>query len=259
MPSRTCRPSLLVAVLALSPFVACTGSVEQAGPAQPAAQGVNVAIAPGQVDVPPAAQVPFAAVVTGTANTSVTWGVQEPLGGTVTAAGLYTAPASAGTFHVTATSQADATKQGIATITVSAPPPPPPPVAVAVSPTSGSVDECRTLQLTATVTGTTNTAVTWNVQEGATGGTVAANGLYTAPNGPGTYHAVATSVADPTKSAVATLTVNEHVLSVAVTPATISVAPGGTAQFTATVTNTCGVFNATRVVAASSSGAVTVR
>jgi hypothetical protein len=242
----------IVAHLFAAAALACSGGDGKSSPT-PAAQAIQVVVSPDQAQVAPAGQMTFAAVVTGTANTSVTWAVQELQGGTVTATGLYTAPTAAGTFHVTATSQVDPTKQGQASVTVTAPPAP---VVVTVSPSSGSVDACRTLQLGATVTGTTNTAVTWSVQEGAAGGTVGANGLYTAPSGPGTYHAVATSVADPTKSSVATLTVSERVISVAVTPPSVSVAPGGTAQFTATVTNTCGAFTATRVVSASPTGVV---
>jgi len=225
----------------------CTGKVEPTAPQQPALpQGVAVVVAPGQVEVPPAGAVTFTATVTGTANTSVAWSVQEATGGTVDTKGLYTAPASGGTYHVTATSQADASKKATATVTVTAPAV----VAVAVSPVTGSVNACKTLQLTATVTGTANTAVTWSVQEGAAGGTVGSGGLYTAPSGPGTYHAVATSVADPTKSAVATITVNEVIVAVAVSPATVSLPPGGTAQLTATVTNSCGTYTATSTLTA---------
>ena len=43
--------------------------------------------------------------------------------------------------------------------------------------------------------------VTWSVQEGAAGGSVDASGRYTAPGTPGTFHVVATSVADASKSA----------------------------------------------------------
>ena len=50
-------------------------------------------------------------------------------------------------------------------------------------------------------------AVTWSVQEGAPGGSVTAAGVYTAPGTAGTYHLVATSQADATKSATATVTV----------------------------------------------------
>lgn len=77
---------------------------------------------------------------------------------------------------------------------------------VAISPTTDGMFVNQTCQFTATVTGTSNTAVTWSVQE-SNGGTVTA-GLYQAPGIPGTYHVVATSVADPTKSATAAVSVS---------------------------------------------------
>src|SRR5207248_1110404 len=80
---------------------------------------------------------------------------------------------------------------------------PPATVAVAISPTSASLQAGGTQQFTATVTGTTNTAVTWS----ATGGTISSSGLYTAPSTAGTYTVTATSVADSTKSASARVTV----------------------------------------------------
>lgn len=251
---RHTRRELLLASLLSTSLLACTGDAQPVSPAG-AAQAVNVAVTPSQVDVAPSATVAFAAVVTGTANTNVTWNVQEVDGGTVDAAGLYTAPGSAGTFHVVATSSADPTKQGAATVTVTAPPPPPPPppppgVAITIGPATGSVNACGTLQFTATVTGAADGTATWSVQEGVDGGTVSSSGLYTAPSGAGTYHVVATSAADPTKSAVAAVSVNEVILAVAVSPSTITLSPGGTAQFTATVTNTCGTFTATRTVVA---------
>ena len=46
----------------------------------------------------------FTATVTGTSNTTVTWSVQEGAsGGSITSGGVYTAPASSGTYHVVAT------------------------------------------------------------------------------------------------------------------------------------------------------------
>jgi outer membrane protein assembly factor BamB len=62
-----------------------------------------------------------------------------------------------------------------------------------ISPSSPAVKVGATQQFTATVTGLGNTAVTWSVQEGATGGTITAGGLYTAPITPGVYHVRATS------------------------------------------------------------------
>jgi hypothetical protein len=81
---------------------------------------------------------------------------------------------------------------------------PPPPVSVTVSPTTATLLTGQTRQFTATVSGTTNTAVTWSTA----GGTVSASGLFTAPVTAGTYTVTATSQADTTKSASATVTVN---------------------------------------------------
>lgn len=52
-----------------------------------------------------------------------------------------------------------------------------------------------------------NTTVTWSIVEGSTGGSISATGAYTAPQATGTFHVVATSVGDPTKTATATVTV----------------------------------------------------
>jgi len=160
---------------------------------------VAVSVSPSSTTLDQGATQPFTATVTGSTNTAVTWGVQEASGGSVTAAGLYTSPNTAGTFHVVATSQADPSKTAVATVTV-------PVVAVSVSPSSTTLDQGATQPFTATVTGSTNTALTWSVQESG-GGTITNAGLYTAPNTAGTFHVVATSQADPSKSAVAIVTV----------------------------------------------------
>ena len=55
----------------------------------------------------------------------------------------------------------------------------------------------------------TTTAVDWSVEEGPDGGTVDANGVYTAPATAGTYHVVATSTSNPDAGAVAQITVSE--------------------------------------------------
>ncbi len=80
-------------------------------------------------------------------------------------------------------------------------------VVITIDPTTASLQTNGTQQFAATVTGTANKTVTWSVQEGATGGSVTTAGLYTAPGSAGTYHVVATSQADGTKSASATVTV----------------------------------------------------
>lgn len=168
----------------------------------------NITIPPVSVMVsPPAPTVflgamqTFTANVGGTINTVATWTVQEgAAGGSITNLGVYTAPQVVGTYHVIATSVADSTKSGTATITV-------PPVTISMSPTSDTLGADGKRTFVATVTGASNTAATWSVGEGAAGGTVDANGNYVAPTTQGTFHLVATSVADPTKNASATVTV----------------------------------------------------
>ncbi len=234
--------------LAVLPFTlatlgACSATVsapEQAASPKPAATSVVVAVEPSSPSLRPSEAVAFAAAVTGAVNTSVRWSVRETGGGAIDGTGRYLAPAVAGTFHVDATSVADPAATAAATVTVAAPPPPP--VVVSVTPSASSVDACHSLTLTAAVGGTTDTAVTWAVLEGAAGGAVTPAGVYTAPSSGGTYHLVATSAADPASSATAVVTVVERVLSVEVTPPSASVQTGAAAQFTATVTTTCGRF-----------------
>lgn len=63
----------------------------------------------------------FVATVVGGTTNSVTWSVDEgAAGGTVTSGGLYTAPATRGTYHVRATSTLDTAQSGVATVTVQA-------------------------------------------------------------------------------------------------------------------------------------------
>lgn len=79
---------------------------------------------------------------------------------------------------------------------------------MSVLPAAAWVAPLGTRTFTAEVTGTSDAAVTWSVQEGNAGGQVSA-GLYAAPATPGTYHVVATSVADASRQGVATVTVSD--------------------------------------------------
>ncbi|MBI3477802.1 MAG: beta-propeller fold lactonase family protein [Acidobacteria bacterium] len=217
-------------------------------PSAPAA--VSVSVTPTTVSVQTGLTQQFTATVTNTSNTAVTWQVNGVTGGdatngTVSASGLYAAPATApspATVTVTAVSQADNTKSASSTVTVINPPP----VSVVVAPQTASVVVGATQQFTATVTNASDTSVTWQVN-GVTGGdathgTVSGTGLYTAPVGvpsPADVTVTAVSVADPTKSDSATVTVTSApVITVTIAPKTASVAVTATKQFTATVTGT---------------------
>jgi len=207
------RPRLAVLASVAALAAALLSGCGQATTQGAAAQTVAVDLQPPTAQVRPGATQPFSAAVTGSANAAVTWSVREPAGGAVSQAGLYTAPASTGTFHVVVTSAADPAVSATATVTVTATPV----VAVSLSPTTASVAAGATRQFTATVTGTSNLAVNWSVQE-AGGGTVSASGLYTAPATAGTYHVKATSAADGTKVATATVTVTPPVVAGACQP-----------------------------------------
>jgi len=204
---------------------------------------ISVSISPTSASLTTGQSTTFTATVSGVPagqSTAVTWSVQEPGGGTVSSSGRYTAPASAGTFHVVATSVADPSKSARATVTVQAPPAQ---ISVSISPTSTSLTTGQSTTFTATVSNVPagqSTAVTWSVQESG-GGTVSSSGRYTAPGSAGTFHVVATSVADPSKSARATVTVSQAaVISVSVAPASVATLTGGVVTFTATVSGTTG-------------------
>ncbi|HWY53044.1 MAG TPA: hypothetical protein VNZ03_01185 [Terriglobales bacterium] len=123
-------------------------------------------------------------------------------------------------------------------------PPPPQSVTVSVSSSVSSVLLGNTLQFTATVTGTSNTAVTWSVNSVAGGnstvGTITNAGLYTAPvdlPNPTNVNIQATSQADASASgSTAVIITSDITVAVATNPAnTSTVTPGGTVQLIATV------------------------
>jgi hypothetical protein len=109
----------------------------------------------------------------------------------------------------------------------------PPSVSVTVSPNSITVLQDATQAFTAKVTGTTNTAVTWNVEE-TLGGTINSAGLYTPPqNAAGTFHVIATSQANLAATGVAAVIVPMPQVTIA--PAAVTMRPAGTQTFAATV------------------------
>jgi DNA-binding beta-propeller fold protein YncE len=194
----------------------------------------------------------FVATVTGTSNTTVTWEVTGPTGGavtsgnttigTITTGGIYTAPAvltctptttTPCTVTVTAVSAADTSVTATATVTLSSG------ITLTVAPTSATIGSQETYPFTDTVTGSTNTAVTWCVDYTPPGGSLecttsnnngsigATSGTYVAPEfaPTTTVTIVATSVQDPSVTADATITV-----ITAVDPTLTSVSPNTAPQ-----------------------------
>ena len=81
---------------------------------------VVVTVTPAATTVTTNGMATLTASVYNSSNTQVTWSVVEAGGGTITSAGVYTAPATAGAYHVKATSVADPTKSATATVTITA-------------------------------------------------------------------------------------------------------------------------------------------
>ncbi len=101
----------------------------------------------------------------------------------------------------------------------------------------------NTVTLTAAVSGTTNLGISWAVAGipggNSTVGTISANGIFTAPQGlpmPSSVIVQAASVADPTKSASATITIASDI-SVAIAPVGAPVELGAQQIFQAVVTS----------------------
>jgi len=118
---------------------------------------------------------------------------------------------------------------------------PPSDITLTVAPSTASLLLGETQRFTATVSNTPNTAVSWGVNGilggNAAFGTIDAGGVYTAPQfltSPPSIALTAVSVADPTKSGAATITVTSS-FSLSVT-GPLSVNTGGIANYTATLT-----------------------
>ena len=79
-------------------------------------------------------------------------------------------------------------------------------IAVAVVPPSATVAQGQTLRFSAVVGGALQTGVSWSVAEQGAG-SIANDGTYTPPTHGGTFHVVATSNADPSRTARAEVTV----------------------------------------------------
>lgn len=163
--------------------------------------------------------------VTSTATSSLTGY------GTITQNGIYTAPTSLpqqNPFVIMAVSTVDLQDFGISYVRIDSG------IRVQMIPTTASIGTQETYTVTADVTGTTNTGITWSVNGTAGGdittvGTIVPTGastaLYTAPTSAVTASVTATSVADTTESGTTTITV------LAATPPTLdSVDPTNAAQ-----------------------------
>ena len=148
--------------------------------------------------------------VTGAVNTALVWSVNGVTGGsatvgTISATGLYTAPASPGICTVAAASQADPSRSATAIVAVQAIPAST--TAVTLTPsTPAAVGSGGQLTFSAATVGSSTDTVTWSV-DGIVGGNSAvgtiAGGVYTCPAvaAKAIHTITATSVGNPAMSA----------------------------------------------------------
>lgn len=210
-----------------------TGVLASASAIVTLTSSVSVAIAPASVALAPNQRATFTPSVTNTLDTRVTWSVNGAANGNVSVGQIcvhssnpcamptepssgavdYFAPPSVPATNpvtIVATSVADPSRSGIATAVF-------PGVAVQLAPFYAFVPSPGgTQQFFASVSGSINTAVLWSAQSAVTGqgcagtscGSIDGNGLYTAPAvapSPNAISVIATSQADASKSATATL------------------------------------------------------
>lgn len=212
---------------------------------------ITVSISPTNASLQTGQTKQFSAIVSGTTNTSVNWLVNGVSGGnstagTISSAGLYTAPAAApsGSVSVTAQSVYQPSTSAKASVSISQPPQ----VTVSVSPTNASLQTGQTQQFSATVSGTSSTGINWLVN-GALGGssaagTISSAGLYTAPAAVPSGSVTVTAQSTYQSSTMANASVSIAApppVTVSVSPASASLETGQAQQFTATVSGTTNI------------------
>ncbi len=194
---------------------------------------VSIAVTPSSASVAPNGTQQFTATGTYANNstqnitTGVTW--HATAGATITAGGLATGVTPNTTSTITATQGAIVSNGALLTITN-------PLVSIAVAPATMTLNPGQMQQYTATGTyanGSTQnitSSVTWSASLGAT---ITAGGLATAvtPNTTSTIMAAQGNI-----SGTATLTITNPLVSIAVTPVTVSIAQQTTQQYVATGT-----------------------
>jgi hypothetical protein len=236
--------TVAIAVLAEGAWTLGCGAGGASPPPPPPPPAITVNVTPTNALVLLGNQTTLTATVTNTSDTTVSWSVSGVLGGNatvgvITSAGVYTAPAdlpSPATVQVTATSHADSTKSGTASLAITSD------ITLNLTPNPASVElgASQAFQATVTSGGHPDTAMRWSLSGPACAGacgTVDASGKYTAPQtlpSPASATLTAQSVADPSKQISAAVTITSSFLLQLSAPS--SVPAGTSATIVATLT-----------------------
>ena len=177
----------------------------------PTATVTAIVLTPALISVPAGVKQQFTAKgVLSTGDTAVVAVTYTATGGTINTAGLYTAGSTTGAFRVIAVEK-NGTLADTAAITITAPVV----TGITISPKATAVTPNGTQQFSTSLTlstGATQAPPANSVTYTATGGTISAQGLYTAGAASGTYRAIAaytpsggTALADTAAISVATV------------------------------------------------------
>ncbi|HKW61562.1 MAG TPA: hypothetical protein VJN89_03365 [Candidatus Acidoferrum sp.] len=213
-------------------------------PPPPPPPPITVSVTPQSGSVVLGNQIIFTATVTNATDTSVSWNVNNIAGGnssvgTISPAGVYTAPGdlpSPATVQISATSHADNTKSGSASITITSD------ITLSLTPNPASVElgARQSFQVTITSSGHPDTTVRWSLSGAACPnacGTVDSSGTFTAPGilpTPANLTLTAQSVADQSKQIAAAVTITSNFTLQISAPSSVSA--GASATIIATLT-----------------------
>ena len=160
-------------------------------------------------------------------------------GGTISAAGLYTAGATPGSYRVIAV-DAGSGQADTAAITISAASV----TSIVIAPAAVALNPGQTQQFSATANYSDGTSSAVSVGYIATGGTITSGGLYQAGSTGGSFSVIAVhGGSGKADTAAVTITAAPVVTSVVLTPATVSLNSGATQQFTVVANLSNGTTN----------------
>jgi len=174
------------------------------------------AISPASETVAPGT-ISFSDTVTGGVTDAINWTAS---GGTINSAGVWTAPNTAGTYTITATSAEDSSKSASVTITISAP-------VIQTQPVSQSI--CGSGAISLSVTAEYASSYLWYLNNSAISGATSATYVVAGSSSTaGSYTVAVTNGAGTVTSQPATVQVGSSITS---QPASLTISEGQTAAF----------------------------